>query len=352
MASKSFKIKELASVTGSKTVGNENHEISGINSLEAALSNDASFLANPRYNEVLKSSKAGVICVDSTCDLIPGMNFLISENPSRCFQIIAELLFPDVTSGFTGIDKRAVIHSSATLGKNVNIGPNVVIDQKVVIKDNTSIYPNTYIGANVEIGSDCLIYSNVSIREKTIIGNRVIIQPGVVIGSCGFGFVPDEKGRYHKLKQLGNVIIEDDVEIGANTTIDRARFDKTIIKKGVKIDNLVQVAHNVIIDENTVIAAQSGISGSSKLGKNVVLGGQVGIAGHLILSDNVMVGAQSGISKHLPQGKYRGSPAIPMNEWNREYVHMRNIAKYLDKIKELEQKILDLEKMIINLNPD
>lgn len=346
MASKSYKIKELASLTGSKIAGDENLEISGINSLEAASSDEASFLANSRYNEVLKSTKAGVICVDSTCDLIAGMNFLISENPSKAFQKIAELLFSETTSAFTGIDKSAVIHPSAILGKNVNIGPNVVIDQKSHIKDNTWIYPNTYIGADVEIGSDCLIYSNVSIRESTKIGNRVIIQPGAVIGSCGFGFIPDEKGRYHKLKQMGNVVIEDDVEIGANTTIDRARFDKTLIKKGVKLDNLVQVAHNVIIDENTVIAAQTGISGSSKLGKNVILGGQVGIAGHLTLSDNVMVGAQSGISKHLSPGKYRGSPAIPMNEWNREYVHMRNIEKYLDKIKELEQKISKLEKSL------
>lgn len=344
MASKSLKIKELASLIGAKIVGNENHEISGINSLEAATSNEASFLANPRYNEALKSSKAGVVCIDNTCLIVPGKNFLISENPSKSFQIIAELLSTDVCSAYTGIHKTAIIHPSSFLGKNVTIGPNVVIDQHVTIKDNSWIYANTYVGANVDIGSDCIVYSNVSIRENTKIGNRVVIQPGAVIGSCGFGFVPDETGKYHKLKQLGDVIIEDDVEIGANTTIDRARFGHTIIRNGVKIDNLVQVAHNVSIDENTAIAAQTGISGSSKIGKNVVLGGQVGMAGHLNLSDNVMVGAQSGISKHLSAGQYRGTPALPLNQWNKEYVHMRKISKYLNKIKELELKLIELEK--------
>ena len=348
MASKRFKIKELASLTGSKIVGNENHEILGINSLEDATPQDASFLANPRYNEALKSSKAGVICIDSTSLLIPGRNYLISDNPSKCFQAIAEILSENISSAFTGIHKSAIIHPSSILGKNVNIGPNVVIDQNAIIKDNSWIYANTYVGANVEIGYDCIVYSNVSIRENTKIGNRVIIQPGAVLGSCGFGFVPDETGKYHKLKQLGNVVIEDDVEIGANTTIDRARFDKTVIKKGAKIDNLVQVAHNVSIGENTVIAAQVGISGSSKLGKNVVLGGQVGIAGHLNLSDNVMLGSQSGVSKHLPPGKYRGTPAIPFDQWNRENVHVRHLSKYLEKIKDLELKVAELQKCLEN----
>lgn len=349
MAPEIFKIIELAKLTGSKIFGDPNQEISGVNSLEAASETEASFLANSRYLEALKKTKAGVICIDNTTNVINGKNFLISNNPSNTFQQIAELLNLSVKSAFTGIHEKVTVHPSVKLGKNLNIGPNVVIDQNTTIKDNCTIYANTYIGANVEIGENCTIYSNVSIRENSKIGSRVIIQPGAVIGSCGFGFIPDEKGEYHKLNQIGNVVIEDDVEIGANTTIDRARFNSTIIKKGVKIDNLVQVAHNVEIGENTVIAAQSGISGSSKLGKNVILGGQVGIAGHLDISDEAMVGAQSGISKHLSKGKYRGTPATPINQWNRENVNIRKLSQFFDKIKELEEKISQFETLSKNI---
>ena len=300
MVSKSFTIKELALHTKSTVIGNENQIITGVNSLETASETQASFIANTRYSEALKNSKAGVICIDSSYDINQNNNFLVSENPSKAFQIIAELILSTNSTAFTGIHPSATLHPSSTLGKNINMGPNVVIDQNVTIKDGTTIYSNTYIGANSEIGQNCTIYSNVSIRENIKIGNNVIIQPGAVIGSCGFGFVPDKTGKYQKLNQIGNVVIEDDVEIGANVTIDRARFNKTIIKKGVKIDNLVQIAHNVEINDNTVIAAQTGISGSTTIGKNVILGGQVGVAGHLHLSDHVMVGAQSGISKNLP----------------------------------------------------
>jgi UDP-3-O-[3-hydroxymyristoyl] glucosamine N-acyltransferase len=345
MASKCYTIKELASFTQCEIIGNENHKIFGINSLEAATSDEASFLANERYNEALKNSQAGVICINQSGPIIKGKNYLVSANPSRAFQTIAELLLSDIPSAFTGIHQTAVIHSSAIIGKNVNVGPYVVIDQKAIIKDNCTIYANTYIGPNVKIGNDCVIYSNVTIRENSKIGNKVIIQPGAVIGSCGFGFLADEQGKYHKLNQIGNVVIEDEVEIGANTTIDRARFDKTLIRKGTKIDNLVQIAHNVQIGENTAVAAQSGISGSSKLGNNVVLAGQVGVAGHLNLSDKVMVGAQSGISKNLPSGKYRGTPAQPISEWNREHVYVRKLSEYFDKIKELENRIDALEKL-------
>ena len=345
MSLKKFTLKELSNLTKSKIIGNENHEISGVNSLEVAKTNEASFLANIRYEEAMKKSNAGVICVDTKTSLTPNKNYLISDDPSRAFQAIAELILSSIGSSFIGIHESAVIHPSAELGKNINIGPNVVIDKNVKIKEETTIYPNCYIGSNVEIGKNCCIYSNVSIRERVVIGNRVVIQPGAVIGSCGFGFVQDEKGSYQKLQQIGIVVIEDDVEIGANTTIDRARFDKTIIKKGTKIDNLVQIAHNVEIGEDTAIAAQSGISGSCKIGKNVIMGGQVGVAGHLKLSNNVMIGAQSGISKSLPPGKYRGTPAIPIDEWNRKYVLSKNFfKKFTQKLKELEKKISELEK--------
>lgn len=345
MAPKQFTLKTLAEITNSKLIGDEKHEISGVNSLEAANTNDASFLANSRYEEAMKKSNAGVICVNHSTLVFEKKNFLISDDPSRAFQKIAELIISaESISGFEDIHPTAIIHPSAKIGKNVNIGPYVVIDRNAHVENNTKIYSHTYIGPNVKIGSFCTIFSNVSIRESSQIGNRVIIQPGAVIGSCGFGFVCDKDGKYQKLQQLGFVVIEDDVEIGANTTIDRARFNHTLIKKGSKIDNLVQIAHNVEIGENNAIAAQTGISGSSKTGKNVILGGQVGIAGHLKLSDNVMVGAQSGISKNLEEGKYRGTPAAPISEWNREYVLQRKLYSYVDRIKKLEAKIEELKK--------
>lgn len=345
MALKKFTLKELAKITNSKLIGNEDQEIFGVNSLEAATCNDASFLANVRYEEAMKKSKAGVICINHSTSHLQNQNFLISDDPSRAFQIIAELIISSsAASGFEGIHPTAVVHPTAKLGKNISLGPHVVVDKNAQIENNTKIYPNTYVGPNVKIGSSCVIYSNVTIRENTIIGDRAVIQPGAVIGSCGFGFVLDKDGRYQKLQQLGNVVIEDDVEIGANTTIDRARFNQTIIGKGSKIDNLVQIAHNVEVGENNAIAAQTGISGSSKTGNNVVLGGQVGVAGHLKLSDNVMVGAQAGISKNLSPGKYRGTPAISINEWNRENAHVRKLAGYLERIKALEEKISKLEE--------
>ncbi len=346
---KLFTLKTLAEMTNSLLVGNEKHEISGVNSLEAASNNEASFLANSRYEEAMKKSNAGVICVNHSSILFKEKNFLISDDPSRTFQAIAELILSaDFESGFENIHPTAVIHPTAKIGKDVKLGPFVVIDKNAVIENNTRILPHTYIGPNVKIGSFCTIYSNVTIRESSKIGNRVIIQPGAVIGSCGFGFVSDSEGKHQKLQQLGFVVIEDDVEIGANTTIDRARFNHTIIKKGSKIDNLVQIAHNVEIGENNLIAAQSGISGSSKTGKNVVLGGQVGVAGHLKLADNVMVGAQSGISKNLSSGKYRGTPAAPISEWNRESVLCRNLYSYVEKIKKIEEKLEKVENEKIN----
>lgn len=334
---KSFSIKELSKITNSKFYGDENHHIFGVNSLEKATQNEASFLANPKYIERMKISNAGVICAEEPIE--SNKNFLLSKNPSKTFQAIVELFSYKSLSSFKGICENSFIHPSVIIGKNVTIGPNVTIDQNVSIADNTTIYPNTYIGANVSIGFDCTIYSNVSIRESVFIGNKVIIQPGVVIGSCGFGFILDDRGNYQKLNQIGTVIIEDDVEIGANTVIDRARFDQTIIKKGTKIDNLVQIGHNVEIGENNIIVAQAGISGSSQTGKHVVIGGQVGIAGHVKIESNVQIAAKSGVSKNLLKGAYRGIPAIPLKQWNRNKVLLNNIERLKKRIEKLEELI-------------
>jgi UDP-3-O-[3-hydroxymyristoyl] glucosamine N-acyltransferase len=333
----------LAAHTGSELLGNPEATILGVNTLEEASQDDASFLANPRYAQAMKQSKAGVICVAPESSLglpLPdGHNYLISDNPSRTFQKIAELLIPAGSSGFPGIHPTAVIHPSVKLGKGVSIGPLAVIDRDSTIGDGTHIAAHVSIGFEVQIGSHCLLHPSSIVREKCRLGDRVILQPGAVIGSCGFGYIPDSLGRHQKLEQLGVVILENDVEIGANTTIDRSRFKATIIRQGSKIDNLCQIAHNVEIGEHNVIAAQTGIAGSSKTGKYVVLGGQAGIVGHVVLEDGVMVASQGGVTKSLKKGKYRGSPARPIQEYQRQEVHVRNIEEYVERIVELEKKV-------------
>jgi UDP-3-O-[3-hydroxymyristoyl] glucosamine N-acyltransferase len=339
-------LAELAQLTSAKLVGNPNHCVTSVNSLDEAIEEDVSFLTNSRYKEAMVKSNAGVICIAEDGPFIEGKNYLISADPSRTFQTIAELFIGmNEKTAFETIHPTVVVHPSASIDAGVTIGPYSVVDKNSIIKAGTIIYAHVYVGAGVVIGENCLIYPSVIIRERCLIGNRVIIQPGAVIGSCGFGFSINIEGKMQKLEQIGNVIIEDDVEIGANTTIDRARFKSTVIHKGTKIDNLVQIAHNVEIGQNNGIAAQTGIAGSAKTGNNVLLGGQVGIVGHVTVSDNVMIATRGGVSKSLTTpGKYRGSPAIPLNEHNREQVHIRKLAQYVDLINKLKAKIEDLEK--------
>jgi len=334
-----YTLAELGAQCGAQIVGDPLCEITGVNTLEEAGPQDASFLANPRYTETMKHSNAGVICIDSKAELPPGKNFLITSDPCRAFQIIAELFISSGSSGFLGIHPSAVIHPEAKIDPSCTIGPNTTIDRNVKIGPNTTIGPNVSIGYDVEIGANCTIHPNCTIRERCVLGNQVILQPGAVIGSCGFGYTPDKLGRHIKLEQLGIVILEDDVEIGANTCIDRARFKATKIRKGTKIDNLVQIAHNVEVGEHNIIAAQTGMAGSSKTGKYVMLGGQVGIVGHVELKDQVMVATRGGVSKSLKTGKYRGSPAIPIAEYNRQEVYVRKLEEMYERIKELEKKL-------------
>ncbi len=339
--SRSFTLQQLAALTGAGCIGFPDQLITGVNTLDEATASDLSFLANTRYIEAMKQSSAGAICVDTSAPLQEGKNYLISENPSATFQKIAELLlYASKRSGFSGIHPSAVIHPTAVIGSNVTIGPHAVIDQNAVVGSNTVISANVAIYSDVQIGTDCFIHANCTIREGTRIGNRVILQPGAVIGSCGFGYLQDKQGHHIKLEQLGIVILEDDVEIGANTTIDRSRFKATIIHNGSKIDNLCQIGHNVEIGQHNVIAAQTGVAGSSKTGKYVMMGGQVGVQGHVELGDAVLIAAKSGVSKSLSSGKYRGAPAIALSEYNRQEVHVRRLAEYAERIKVLEAKLL------------
>jgi UDP-3-O-[3-hydroxymyristoyl] glucosamine N-acyltransferase len=346
MATKKYSIAELAEMTGAYIIGNPAHLIEGVDSLENAKSEDASFLANARYREQMKSSQAGVICIDPSTELPAGKNFLVHESPSQVFQIIVEALLKDkqIESGFSGIHPTAVIHPQAMLGPDVVVGPYVVIDRYAKIGARTRLFAHASIGPSVDIGEDCILYPHAVVREGCQLGSRVILQPGAVVGSCGFGYTTSNVGHHTKLEQLGIVVLEDDVEIGANTTIDRARFKETRIGRGSKIDNLVQLGHNVTLGEYNLIVSQTGIAGSTKTGRNVVMGGQAGVVGHLEIADYVMIATRGGVSKNIPQpGKYGGEPVMPLAAFNRQQVHARKIGDYLKRIEALEQKLQELE---------
>jgi len=343
---KTFTLKELAELTKSTLIGDPEVQITNVETLELATATDASFLASPRYIQAMLRSNAGVIFLESSDALPEGKNFLITKEPSIAFQTVVEAFYGEnqELTAFTSIHPTAVIHETSKIAPKVTIGPYVVIDKNCTINSGSQISSGCIIGPNVTIGEGCLLHPRVTIGPRSIIGNRVVIQSGAVIGSCGFGFTTDKFGKHTKLNQLGNVVIGDDVEIGANTTIDRARFKTTVVGRGTKIDNLVQVAHGVEIGEDCLIAAQSGIAGSTKLGKNVVLAGQVGISGHLEICDRAIISAQSGVSKSLTKpGAYGGAPAMPMIEHNRTMVFARKIGSYVTRIKLLEEKI---EKLV------
>lgn len=344
----SYSIAELAEITSSEIVGNPNHLITGIDNLECAGNEDASFLANPLYLKILTKSNAGVVFVNQPCTGVT-INQLINPSPSKAFQQVIDLFHghKQIESAYKGIHPNATIHPSATIGQNVTIGPNTTIDQNVSIDDNTIIAPNVYIGPGSHIGKNCIIHSQVTIRENCSLGEGVIIQPNAVIGSCGFGYSTDSKGRHKKLQHIGKVVIEDHVEIGACTCIDRARFKETRIKLGAKIDNLVQVAHGVHIGEHSLIISQAGIAGSTTLGKHNVIAGQVGVVGHLKIGDNITIAARGAVTKNLQHpGRYGGAPAIPEEKFYRQQMHFRKLDIYVSKIKELEDKIKALEEKL------
>jgi UDP-3-O-[3-hydroxymyristoyl] glucosamine N-acyltransferase len=342
---KCFSLEELATYTGCQLIGNPHHQIYNVADLESATEEDASFLANPRYKQTMATSQAGVIFIDKQVQPVEGKNYLITEDPSKAFQQLIDTFHPQrkYPSGFSAIHPTAVVHESAQIGAQVTICPHAVIDENVIIGSHTFICAGVYIGPDSVIGEECIIHAHVVIREQCAIGNRVVIQPGAVIGSCGFGYTTDKQGKHTKLNQVGNVIIEDDVEIGANTTIDRARFKSTIVEQGSKIDNLVQLGHAAHIGSHNIIVAQTGIAGSTSTGKHVVLAGHVAVAGHLHLEDGVMVAGKSGVTKSLSTGKYGGFPAVPLNEYNRNAVFLRNIEAYAKEIKNLDSRLKQLE---------
>jgi UDP-3-O-[3-hydroxymyristoyl] glucosamine N-acyltransferase len=339
-----FTLVQIAEKIGGKLFGDSNIEIKNVAQINNATAKQITFCANPKYKEALENTKASAVIIDQKTDIIPKIPYIMVMDAYYGFLQTFLLFNPIEKLLDSGIHSTAVIHKTANLEKNISIGGNVWIGPGVTIGNGTQIFPNCVILNRTQIGTDCTLYPSVTVRENCVIGNRVIIHNGAVVGSDGFGFAPYE-GKYHKIPQVGRVVIEDNVEIGANTTIDRATMGETVIKQGVKLDNLIHIAHNCVIGENTVIAAQTGISGSTTIGKKVVIAGQVGTVGHINIGDKVQIGAQSGVSKSIPEGEiYFGYPARPIMKSKRIEAVINNLPELMKRIRNLEKKIEELQK--------
>ncbi len=340
-----FKAKEIAGLINGAVEGDENVTVSKLSKIEEGTPGSLSFLGNAKYTPHIYKSKAAIVIVGKgfVAEKPIQPTLIRVDDPYTAFARLLEF-YNKIKLDKKGVSGQAIISPSAKLGKDVYVGPLTFIGDNVEIGDNSKIYPQTYIGDNVKIGCDTTLFAGVKVYSDNVIGNQCIIHAGVVIGADGFGFAPQQESDYLKIAQIGNVIIEDNVEIGANTTIDRATLGSTIIRKGVKLDNLIQIAHNVEVGENTVIAAQSGIAGSSKVGKNCMIAAQVGIIGHLNIGNNVKIAGQSGVSTSFKDDAVVfGSPAFDAGKYRKAYVHFRNLQKLVDKVDELEKKLREIK---------
>jgi len=335
-------LRQIAEHVSGEVTGDGDILITGINSLDEASSGEISFYMDPRYREALKVTKASAILVSQRSELYHGPQVIV-PNPALSYAGVA-VLFSPALPRYPGVSPGAVIHDSSTIGENVSIYPLAYVGAEAVIGDGTTLFPGVYVGDRVRIGRDTVIHSNVTIMPGCTIGNEVIIHAGTVVGSDGFGFVREGEKRV-KIPQLGTVQIDDRVEIGANNAIDRAALGKTWIQRGVKTDNLVQIAHNVVIGEDSVIVAQAGISGSSRVGRQVILGGQVGISDHVEIGDRVMIGSQSGVAKSIPAGEVvSGTPTMPHRLWLRTRSLITRLPEFQDRLKSLEKRLAELER--------
>ncbi len=342
-------VEEIAAWLNGDVVGNRAVEISRVAKIEDANTGDLTFLSNPKYERYLATTKASAILVSRTLNLSSysdhgSLTFIKVDDPYVGFLKVLDRITPKINPLPEGIHSTAVISKSARLGAGVAVGAHVVIEDGVTVGDSTTISHGGVIGRQAQIGSSCQIYPNVTVYHQCRIGNRVIIHSGTVIGSDGFGFAPKPDGTYEKIPQLGIVVIEDDVEIGSNCSVDRATIGETRICRGAKLDNLIQIAHNCVVGENTVIAGQSGLAGSTKLGKNVVAGGQVAFAGHMEIADKSVVMARSGVTRSFtePGQTYAGFPARDAKKWRRMEAVLRNLPEMMQEFRELQQKVAQL----------
>ncbi len=337
-------VTEIAHYLGGTVQGDGAMLISGLGTLETAGPDALTFLANPRYASKVAETAAGAVLMAPGGQRY-GRTAIEVANPYLGFAKLLTLFYTAPHEP-QGVHPAAIVDSSATVGEDVTVYPGACIGRNVVIGKRTVIYPGAVLYDNVIVGDECIIHANAVIREQCRLGNRCIIQPGAVIGSDGFGYAPDGKG-YYRIPQIGIVVLDDDVEIGANSCVDRAAVEVTRIRRGTKLDNLVQIAHNCEIGEDCMIVSQVGISGSAKIGNHVTLAGQVGVAGHLTIGDNVLVGAQSGVPGSLPaNAAYSGSPTMPHKEWLKSSMIMPRLPEIRKTVSSLEKRIIQLEAML------
>lgn len=341
-----FTINQIAAMLGGQVQGDGNEKINMLAKIQDARKGQLAFLSNPKYEQYIYTTQASVVIVKK--DFVPrkeiSTNLILVDDPYSGFTALLEEYHKMINFQKTGVEQPSYIGENSVTGNNIYRGAFSYIGSKVKIGDNVKIHPHVYIGDDVVIGNNSIIHAGVKIYSGTRIGNNCVLHSGAVLGSDGFGFAPQEDGTYKTIPQLGNVILEDNITIGANTVIDCATLfgDSTIIHQGVKLDNLIQIAHNVEIGKNTVIAAQTGVSGSTKIGDNCVLAGQVGLAGHLIIANNTSFGAQAGISKSIKDEgmKMIGSPAFDVKEYFKSYAVFKKLPDLNERLRELEKKVL------------
>ena len=339
-----FKIKQIAEFLNGVIEGDDTQIINNLGKIEIAKKGELTFLANPKYTPFIYTTKATAVVVNKDFKPEKPINSVLIrvDDAYSSFARLLEMFTKEKPP--KGISRKAKIHKSAKIGKNVYIAEFVSIAENVEIGDNTVIHPNVTIYKNVKIKNDCLIYANAIIMHNCEVGNNCIIQPGAVVGPDGFGFAPTSDGTYFKIPQTGNVVLEDNVEIGTNATIDRATMGSTFIRKGAKIDNLIQIGHNCDIGRNTVVAGQSGISGLTKIGENCMIGGQTGIIGHLKIGNNVMIAAKSGVMADVKDGAFlMGYPAIDNRNYKKSSVYFRKLDELAKTIRNLEKQIEELK---------
>lgn len=340
-----FTAAQIAGIINGKIEGDANASVRSFGKIEEAQNEQLAFLANPKYEEYLYSSNAAVIIINDSLQLKQPVAATLIRVPDAysAFATLLGTYQKMMQQQLAGVQEPSYVSKSASCGQNVFIGAFAYLGENVKVGNNTKIYPNVYLGNDVKVGDNSIIHPGVKIYHDCLIGNNVVIHAGTVIGSDGFGFAPQADGSFQKVPQIGNVVVEDNVEIGANTTIDRATIGSTIIKSGAKLDNLIQIAHNVEIGNSTVVAAQAGISGSTKVGKGVMIGGQVGIVGHINIGDGAKINAQSGVSKSIDPGKaVTGSPA-------HDYTSALRSQAISRKLPELEKRIKELEALVKQL---
>ena len=336
-----FTAAQIAVILEGEVEGNSEIEVSKLSKIEEGGPGSLSFLANPKYTQFIYTTKASIVIVNKIFKAEKEIHSTLIrvEDAYKSFSKLLEY-YNQVKMNKTGIESPVFISKSATYGENIYIGAFAYLGENIKIGNNTKIYPNVYIGDNVVIGDNVILFSGAKIYSDTLIGDNCVIHSSAILGADGFGFAPNEQGEFIKVPQTGNVVIEDNVDVGAATSIYRATLGSTIIRKGVKLDNHIQIAHNVEIGKNTVIAAQTGIAGSAKIGENCMIGGQVGIVGHITIGNNVKIQAQSGIGRNVKDNEIlQGSPALPYSDYNKSYVHFKNLPKTMNRINILEKTI-------------